>query len=65
MIGLRVLKVACGGTDAADEAALMLSEKLAAAGRSGSALMAGGSFSQMIDDYRAVVQANALRLSTS
>ncbi len=63
VIGMRVLKAAMGGEAAGVEAALMISEKTEAAMRCGPAFMAGGSLNQMIDSYRAIVQANVLRLS--
>lgn len=65
VIGLRMLKAARGGTEATEEAALMLSEKTEAAMRYGPAFAAGGSLNKMIDDYRGIVQANALRLSSA
>ena len=63
VIGMRVMKAATGRDSAGEEAALMMSEKTEAALRYGPAFIAGGSFDQMIDDYRAIVQANALRLA--
>lgn len=63
VIGMRLMKTALGGTAAADEAALMISEKAEAAMRYGPAFMTGGSLDQMIDDYRTIVQANVARLS--
>jgi hypothetical protein len=63
VIGMRMMKAAMGGEAANVEAALMISEKAAAAMRCGPALMAGGSLNQMIDDYRGIVQANVVRLS--
>ena len=63
VIGLRALKMAFGGSAAADEARLMWSEKTEAALRYGPAFMAGGSLEQMVDDYRGIVQANVLRLA--
>lgn len=62
VIGMRMAKVSQGGGGALTEAALMWSEKTEAAFRCGPALLAGGSFDAMIEDYRAVVQANARRL---
>jgi hypothetical protein len=63
VIGMRLIKAAFGGAAAADEAALMLSEKLEAAARHGPALMAGGSLGETIEDYRKIVRANAVRLA--
>ena len=65
VIGMRMMKAAMGGEAARVEAALMISEKTKAATRCGSAWLAGGSFDEMIDDYREVVQANGLRLAGS
>ncbi|GLK79790.1 hypothetical protein GCM10008174_15310 [Methylopila turkensis] len=63
VIGLRMAMVARGGAEVGEEIQLMMSEKTASAFRCGPALLAGGSFDRMIDDYRGVVQANALRLA--
>lgn len=63
VIGMRMMKAAMGGTAAGEETALMMSEKTEAALRYGPAFMAGGSLDKMIDDYRGIVQANAVRLS--
>jgi hypothetical protein len=65
VIGLRIMKAATGGDVSGREAALMIAEKTEAAMRYGPALMAGGSLDQMIDEYRAIVQANAARLSAA
>lgn len=63
VIGMRMMKAVTGGDMVGQEAALMMSEKTQAAMRSGSALLAGGSLDQLIDEYRVIVQANVLRLS--
>ena len=63
VIGMRMLRAARGGEAANAEAALMISEKTEAALRYGPTLMAGGSLDRIIDDYRGIVHANALRLS--
>ncbi len=63
VIGLRMLKVTQGGSDAVDEMHLMVSEKLDAARESGASLMAGASAEMVIDRYRQHVAANALRLA--
>ncbi|RXF73803.1 hypothetical protein EK403_08680 [Hansschlegelia zhihuaiae] len=63
VIGMRMMKAAMGGVAAGEEAALMMSEKTEAAMRYGPAFMAGGSLEKMVDDYRAIVQANVVRLS--
>ncbi|MFC3695793.1 hypothetical protein [Chenggangzhangella methanolivorans] len=62
VIGLRTVKAMWGGSAATEEAMLMMSEKAEAAMRCGSALMAGDSIEAVIDDYRTVVRANAVRL---
>lgn len=63
VIGLRMLKLACGGSDALDEMHLMLGEKVNAAFESGTNLMAGASADSVVDRYRQHVAANADRLS--
>ena len=63
VIGLRMLKLACGGSDALDEMHLMLGEKVNAAFESGANLMAGASADSVVDRYRQHVAANADRLS--
>lgn len=63
VIGMRLMKATVGGTEATEEAALMISEKTDAAMRHGPAFMAGGSLDDMIDGYRTIVQANVTRLS--
>lgn len=63
VIGLRMIKAALGGQEAAEEVSLMMSEKTDAAVRFGAAYMTGGSLDAMIDDYRGVVQANVSRLA--
>jgi hypothetical protein len=63
VIGLRMLKAARGGAAAAEENALMWSEKTKAAQQHLPPLFFGGSLECMIDDYREIIQANALRLN--
>ena len=65
VIGLRMLKLACGGGDALNEMHLMIGEKVNAAFESSSNLMAGASADTVIDRYRQRVAANAARLSQS
>jgi hypothetical protein len=63
VIGLRVLKIACGGGDALNEMHLMVGEKVNAALESGANLMAGASVDSVVTRYRQHVAANAERLS--
>jgi hypothetical protein len=63
VIGLRMLKLTRGGTDAFTEMHLMVEEKISAAFESGANMMAGASASSIVDRYRHHVAANAKRLS--
>jgi len=63
VIGLRVLKITRGGSDALNEMHLMIEEKVNAAFESGANLMAGASANSVVDRYRQHVAANAERLS--
>jgi hypothetical protein len=63
VIGLRMLKVTSGGSDALYEMHLMIREKVDAAFESSTNLMAGASAETIIDRYRQHVAANATRLS--
>lgn len=63
VIGLRMLKLVCGGSDALHEMHLMIGEKVDAAIESGTNLMAGATAETVIDRYRQHVAANAVRLS--
>ena len=63
VIGLRLLKLAEGGTAAIDEVQLMVSEKLGATIEAGTSLMLGVSTSEVVDRIREHVAANATRLS--
>ena len=62
VMGLRMMKLACGGAAACDEAQLMVSEKIGAAAEAWSSLMHGGSPVSIIEQYREHVAANAMRL---
>jgi hypothetical protein len=62
VIGLRMLKLTCGGTDALNEMHLMIGEKVNAMVETGAHLMAGGSADSVVDRYRQQVAANAERL---
>ena len=64
VIGLRMLKLAYGGTDAVTEMQLMVREKIHATLESSANLMAGASAHSVVDRYRQHVAANARRLST-
>ena len=63
VIGLRMLKFACGGSDALNEMHLMMGEKVNAVFEMGANLWAGGSADSVVDQYRQHVAANAKRLS--
>ncbi|ACK50243.1 conserved hypothetical protein; putative signal peptide [Methylocella silvestris BL2] len=62
VIGLRLLKLAMGGSSASDETSLMINEKIDAGFEAMSTLIAGGSFDEVIGRYREHVAANADRL---
>ena len=63
VIGLRMLKLTRGGSDALNEMHLMIEEKVNAAFESGTNLMAGASADSVVNRYRQHVAANAERLS--
>jgi hypothetical protein len=63
VIGLRMLKLTYGGSDAFHEMHLMIREKVDAAFESGANVMAGATAEKVIDRYRQHVAANAARLS--
>jgi hypothetical protein len=63
VIGLRMLKLVCGGSDALHEMQLMIREKVDASFESGTNLMAGATAETVINRYRQHVAANAARLS--
>jgi hypothetical protein len=63
VIGLRMIKLTRGGSDAVNEMHLMIEEKVNAAFESGTNLMAGASPRSIVDRYRQHVAANAERLS--
>lgn len=63
VIGLRMLKLTCGGSDALNEIHLMIREKVDAAFESSAHVMAGASTEKVIGRYRQHVAANAARLS--
>jgi hypothetical protein len=61
--GNRLNRLAAGGKNAADEAHLMVSEKVHAAAKAAATLMTGGSPSKVVRQYRKRVPANVARLS--
>ena len=63
VIGLRMLKLTGGGSDALKEMRMMLGEKFDAAFESGANLMAGATAEPVLDRYRQHVAANVARLS--
>ena len=63
VVGLRLAKIAGGGSDAYAEASLMVREKMAAAFEAQAAMWSGGTTSSVIDRYREHVAANAKRLT--
>jgi hypothetical protein len=60
---LRMWRLAGGGGSALEEAQLMISEKLSAAVETLSSVMLGRTPISIIERYRELVAANALRLS--
>ena len=63
MVGLRMTKLTRGGSEAGDEANLMVAEKIAASFEAVETLLTGGNLSIVIDRYREHVTANATRLA--
>ncbi len=63
VIGLRLAKLAAGGTAAQAEAQRMVSEKVMAAGEAAILVATGGSAANVIAGYRRKVRANQRRLS--
>jgi hypothetical protein len=63
VIGLRLTKLTRGGSEAGDEANLMINEKIAAAFEAVETLLMGGNLSIVADRYREHVTANAARLA--
>jgi hypothetical protein len=62
VIGLRVIRIAAGGTAAQNEMLRMMTEKLAAFTEATVTLATGGSTRKVVRRYRARVKANARRL---
>jgi hypothetical protein len=65
VVGLRMMKLMRGGRGARREAKLMISEKIDAAAKVGTSLMAGASGDEIVRQYRKRVAANAKRLSNA
>lgn len=63
VIGLRLIKLAGGGTAAHSEAQRMVSEKISAGLEATQTILTGGSPAAVISRYRSQVAANAARLS--
>lgn len=63
VIGLRLTKLALGGSGAGDEANLMVAEKIAATVEAFQTLLKGGNIFIVIDRYREHVTSNATRLA--
>ena len=63
VIGLRMAKLMRGGKAAQREAHRMVSEKMFAAAKASTSLMAGASADKIVAQYRKKVAANAKRLS--
>jgi hypothetical protein len=63
VVGLRLTKLTRGGSEAGDEANLIVTEKIAAAFEAVETLLAGGGLCIVIDRYREHVTANATRLA--
>ncbi len=62
VINERLLKLAAGGEGATSECRLMLTEKIDAVFEASSILASGGGVTEVIDNYRRHVAANAARL---
>jgi hypothetical protein len=63
VVGLRLTKLTRGGSEAGDEANLMITEKIAAAFEAVETLLTGGGLFIVIERYREHVTANATRLA--
>ncbi|GMO35347.1 MULTISPECIES: hypothetical protein [Bradyrhizobium] len=63
VIGLRIAKLMRGGKAAQREAHRIVSEKMVAAAKASTSLMAGASGDKIVEQYRTMVAANAKRLS--
>ena len=65
VIGMRLLKLACGGGDVGNEMSLMVTEKIAAAMEAGATIAKGGDLSVVVHRYRQHVASNAMRLASA
>jgi hypothetical protein len=65
VIALRTLKFAGGDHDSADEARLMMAEKVNAAWEAVHSFYSGGTPLAVIDRYRDLVAANVVRLTVA
>jgi hypothetical protein len=65
VVGLRLMKLMRGGKRARRESQLMINEKIDAAFKAGTSIMAGASADKVVQGYRRRVAANAKRLSRS
>ncbi|MDO9427905.1 MAG: hypothetical protein Q7T93_13875 [Methylobacterium sp.] len=63
VIGLRLAKLAAGGSGAQAEAHRMVSEKITAANEAALLMAAGGSTAKVVAGYRRKVRANVRRLT--
>jgi hypothetical protein len=63
VIGLRLMRLAAGGSDAYFEAALMVQEKVAAALEAQTSFLTGGTAASVVERYREHVAANVRRLT--
>jgi hypothetical protein len=63
VIGLRMMKLATGGSGAHAEAHRMVSEKVTEANNAAMSLMMGGSADSVVRNYRRKVRANVRRLT--
>jgi hypothetical protein len=63
VIGLRMMKLAMGGTQAQAEASRMVTEKFAASMAAAATLMTGGSGHAVVAQVRRQVRSNSRRLS--
>jgi hypothetical protein len=63
VIGMRLAKLALGGSAAQAEAERMVSEKIMAANEAALLLATGGSTARVVAGYRRKVRANARRLA--
>jgi hypothetical protein len=63
VVGLRLLRIAAGGTGAQAEATRMVTEKAEAFAEAAATLATGGSAQKILRRYRTRVRANARRLT--